>query len=297
MRKISRAFRDNVAMIMMMNAAVITVPAIAHAADEYHPINFTRPIKLDRGVISPIAGQNATYFSDEETCHLLKEMNGFSESDCAEIDQLIIGLGQDIDNVDFSKPVSEGYVKLDDFFASGADEDIASIINQAKENAKEQSKKLGYPVEVLGWRLKPTADREKGIIYYALDGSFNHKPVINIKAVLLDRQGYILESIVPTTADLDAAGIKKIVDQAISVYKPNPTTEYASYNKGDKVAAYGGMGVLATVVGVKYGKAAAVGGGLLIAAIFKKLAFLIALPFIFAKNLFRRIFRRKEDSV
>jgi uncharacterized membrane-anchored protein len=293
--QISKTIRDNVAMIMMMNAVVLTVPAIANAtAEEYHPINFTQPIKLERGVISPIAGQHATYLNDEETCRIMKEMNGWS--DCANIDRLVIGLGQDIDSVAFTKPVSDGYVKLDDFFASGTDEGINAIVDELKEDAKEQSKQLGYPVEVLGWRLKPTADKQKGLIYYALDVSWNHKQLTNIKVMLLDRQGYVAETVVPITTNLDAAGIKKVVDQAVSIYKPNQTTEYASYTPGDKVAAYGGMGVLATVLGVKYGKAATVGMGILLAAFLKKGALLLALPFIFVGRLFRRIFPKKDQK-
>lgn len=283
-------------MIMMMNAVVLTVPAIANAtADEYHPINFTQPIRLDRGAISPI-GLNAVRLSDGETCAFVKKESGWDDSGCKSIDQAVFNMGLDIDTLFFSKPVSDGYVKLDDFFADGADESIKAITDGLREDAKAQSKALGKSVEFIGWRSYPKADRQRGLIYYAFDMRFDGAPSTNIKVMLLDRQGYIVANIVPVANDLDEAGVKKVVDQAVSTYKPDATTSYAAYNPGDKVAAYGGLGVLATVLGVKYGKAATVGIGILIVALLKKGAFLLALPFIFAGKLFRRISSKKVQE-
>ena len=45
----------------------------------------------------------------------------------------------------------------------------------------------------------------------------------------------------------------------VAVCSSKPHAAYTSFESGDKVAAYGGLGILAAVLGVKYGKAAAAG--------------------------------------
>ena len=50
------------------------------------------------------------------------------------------------------------------------------------------------------------------------------------------------------------------IDTVISAYRPKAQASYRTLQcQGDKVAAYGGLGVLATVLGVNYGKAASAG--------------------------------------
>ena len=105
---------------------------------------------------------------------------------------------------------------------------------------------------------------------------------------MLDRNGYVNATIVPYASNLIESSIKVLVDQATTAYKPDPKSTYASYQAGDKVAACGGLGVLATVMGVKYGKTAAVGLGAALVGLLKYGGFLLALPFIWLARLFRR---------
>ena len=82
--------------------------------------------------------------------------------------------------------------------------------------------------------------------------------------------------------------MKDIVAAATAAYVPKLGDSYAEFTSGDRVAGYGAVGVLATMLGVKYGKAAT--AGLIAAALLflKKAWFLLLLPLFWLKNLFRR---------
>jgi uncharacterized membrane-anchored protein len=286
--KMNKKFRDNVVIIMMAHAAMFTTPTILHAAGEdYNPINFTQPIKVERGVVTPI-GQNGVYLSDDETCSLAKKEWGWTDASCQQMDQLVFSGTPEIDSISIDKPVSEGYVHLDDFFAKGATEEIDAMAKQMQDQLRLQSQRSGKKIEWIGWRLFPKADKTKGLIYYAYDTSWDDTPQTAIKIVHLDRYGYANMEVIPAIKDPTEAEINTVVDQAAASYKPNPVTSYSAYQPGDKVAAYGGLGVLATVLGVKYGKAASAGFVALLAIFLKKAGFVLLLPFLLLGKLFRR---------
>jgi uncharacterized membrane-anchored protein len=281
-RTIHRLLRENVAMIVIAHVFAFTSPAIVHAAWDYQTVNFTQPIRVARGEISP-TGPNAMYLSDDEGCRLAKTEWGWAE--CTGLERIVIGGAPMIDTVLYSEPVSEGYVSLDDFFASGAQEEIEAMGAELKESHAQQAKRTGKNIEYLGWRLFPKADKAQNVIYYAYNSAWDNQPQINVKATLLDRYGYVVIDIVPQSAELTEAEIKQVVDEAIGSYKPDPVASYSAFEKGDKIAAYGGLGVLATVLGVKYGKAATAGLLALLAIFLKKGGFLIVIPFVW---LFRK---------
>lgn len=288
--KVNKKFRDNVAIILMTQAAMLTTPAIVHAAwEDYHPINFSQAIKSERGAIAPI-GLDAVYLNDAETCDMARKDWGWS--DCSGVDQIVFGMGPNIDTIMLREPITEGYVKLDDFFKEHASSDINSMAEQLKEAYRDQSKRSGKKIEFTGWRLFPKADHSQGIIYYAYGSKWDGLPQVNIRVTLLDRYGYVVMDVIPVSEQLDETAIKAIVDEAVATYKPEMQSSYAAYQPGDKLATYGGLGVLATVLGVKYGKAASAGLLAMLAIFLKKGGFLLALPFIW---LGRALFGRRGD--
>jgi uncharacterized membrane-anchored protein len=288
-----KVLKDNIAMILAAHVAVLAEPAIVHAEGNYHPINFTQPLQTERGELGPI-GQNAYYLNNKERCDLAKKEWGWS--DCSGMDQLVFDMGEDISTMLLSDPVSEGFVKLDDFFQSGARDEIDSMTASYKEQLADQSKRTGTKIEFAGWRLYPTADKSHNVIYYALDSRWDGAPTTNIKIMILDRYGYFTMGVVPQRDDLGADEIKSVVDQAIAAYKPKPTAAYENFQSGDKVAVYGGLGVLATVLGVKYGKAATVGLLAGLALVLKKAAFLIIVPLVALGGFIKRLFRGKPST-
>jgi Protein of unknown function (DUF2167) len=280
-----KTLRDNIAMVLIAHACLLTGPAIARAEGYEHPINFTQPIRSERGAISPI-GDSAVYFGEADTCTIAKTEWGWSS--CTNIDAFVGGMGRDIDSILYDRPVSDGYVKLDDFFASGAQDEIKRMGEDLRASMNAQSQRLGKKIEFLGWRLFPKADRDRNVIYYAFNSSWDGAKQVNIKVMVLDRQGYVVMDVIPTNPDLSEVQLKGVVEKAVATYKPNPVSSYQAFQSGDKVAAYGGLGVLATVLGVKYGKPAAVGLSALLVVILKKGAAILVLPFLLLGRLFRR---------
>jgi uncharacterized membrane-anchored protein len=287
----NKSFMNNVAMIVIAHVFTFTGPAIVHAAWDYQTVNFTQPIRAERGEISP-TGPDAIYLSDEEGCRLAKTEWGWAA--CKGLERIVFGGAPMIDTVLYNEPVSEGYVQLNDFFASGAQDEIEAMGQQLKESHAEQSKRTGRNIQFLGWRLFPKADQGKNLIYYAYNSSWDGQQQINVKATLLDRYGYVVIDIVPRSTELTENKIKDVVDQAIGSYKPDPVASYSAFEEGDKVAAYGGLGVLATVLGVKYGKVATAGLLALAAIFLKKGGFLLAVPLIWLFGKLGGLFRRQR---
>jgi uncharacterized membrane-anchored protein len=280
-------------MILAAHVAVLAEPAIVHAEGNYHPVNFTQPLQTKRGELAPI-GQDAIYLSDQESCNFVKLEWGWSS--CEGIDKLAFSMGASIDTLMLSRPVSDGYVKLDDFFENGTTTEIDAITDDYKEELSQQSKRIGKKIEFVGWRLYPAADKSRNLMYYALDSSWDGNITTNVKVMLLDRYGYVVMDVVPQRADLGAEEIKNVVSEATAAYRPQPVAAYESFQKGDQIAAYGGLGVLATVLGVKYGKAATVGLLAGLALLLKKGAALVIIPLLAVVGFIKRLFRRDRST-
>jgi uncharacterized membrane-anchored protein len=288
-----QVIRDNIVMLLMAHMVMLAEPALLHAEGNYHPVNFTEPLKTERGELAPI-GRDAIYLTEADACAIAKQDWGWA--DCGDIDQIAVGMGPDIDTMILSKPVSDGYVKLDDLLGSDADTAINEITNTYKESLANQSQRTGRKIEFAGWRFYPKADHTRNLIYFALDTRWDGELQTTIRAMLLDRYGYVVMNIITIENDLDAGQIERVLNQAIAAYTPKPMAAYTAHEKGDKIAAYGGLGVLATVLGVKYGKAASVGVIAIVALVLKKAWFLILLPFIALRGVFRRLFGRSEKT-
>ena len=284
----NRKFKENVAMIVIAHALMLTGPAIVQARGLDNPINFTKPIKSEKGAISPIGPvKDARYFERDDACEIVKAEMGWT--DCKTIDLLVINPGAGIDTILLDKPVASGYVTVDDFNSAEAKDVIASIEKSLRGQATAQSEKLGKNIQFTGWRLNPTADKSKGLIYYATDWNWDGESVLSIRVLLLGRFGYTPLQIIPVESNLNSEAIATMVAKTVASYKPDPETAYSDFRQGDKVAAVGGLGVLATVLGVKYGKVAAVGAVGLLGMLKGKALLLLALPFLLLGGLFRRI--------
>ena len=286
-----RSFRS-IAVVVAAQIVALAAPAIAQGEDKYHPIDFRQPIATQRGELSPI-GDEAMYLSEKESCDFAKVEWGWGS--CNGLDKMAFVMGQGIDTLVVNDPVSDGFVRLDDFFASGATAEIDSMTEDYKAGLAEQAKRLGKPVEFVGWRIYPTADKVKNLIYYALDSKWDGNATTNVKVMLLDRYGYVAVDLVPARADLGAEEIKDVVGQAVGAYKAKAASGYADFQEGDQIAAYGGLGVLAAVLGVKFGKVATVGLFAGLALLLKKGAFLIIVPLVALGGYIKRLFRRKPD--
>lgn len=287
----SHHIRDNLLFALVAMAAFLTEPALVHAQDEtYDFINFTQPLPMTRGTLNPASSQSA-YMDHAESCRFLKESSGWDDASCAAIENIVFAHIPGLASVIVRKPNSEGYVKFDDWDAKESDKEIEAIWQSFVDSTKEQSKALGYPIEPIKWVVYPTLLKDQAIMYYAISMRWDGEMVVNIEATKFDRAGYVSMLLVPDAVDDSEAQLAGLVTSALDSYKPKTAQTYFDFKDGDKVAAAGALGVLATLVGVKYGKA--LFGGLLVVvlALAKKLWFVVLLPFVW---LFRKLFRSKD---
>jgi uncharacterized membrane-anchored protein len=286
-----KTLRDNIALIALANVLLLTTPAIVQA-HTYNLLSFTQPIRSEKGEISPIGPiKDARYLERTEACQFVKTEFGWG--DCKVLDILAFNPGGGIDTLLLNKPTAIGFVNVEDFFGADAKGAIVSIEESLRTGAKTQSERLGKTIQFTGWRVYPVADKARGLIYFATDWTWDGEPNTNVRAILLGRHGYTVMQLM-----LDATAIDTMVRKAVATYKPDPTTAYSDFRQGDKLAAVGGLGVLATVLGVKYAKpAAAVGIGLL-ALLGKQAGLLLILPLLMLGGLFgwvKGLFSRRSD--
>ena len=187
--------------------------------------------------------------------------------------------------------VNEGYVKLDDWKDVNADKFINQLRDDSKEGNKIRAENNMPTVEKMEWVIKPTLDRLKNSVYYALDVYFSDgENSVNASVLLLGRYGY---TEVTYTGDPEDFKINKdeILSHIVANYSFVEQKKYTNFSTGDKVAAAGIGGLLAASLGIKAFKA---GGIAALLILLKKGGFLIFLPLIFAWGWIKRLFTRKE---
>jgi uncharacterized membrane-anchored protein len=281
--------RDNIAFIMIAIAAYLTTPALVHAeVSEADVMVFTRPLPLSRGTLAPPGSEESLYLTHKGSCDYVVGELGWSKESCNQLENIITSYRPGIDSVLISKPNSEGFVKFDDWDKEDRDDEIKDLWDQMVEGSKEQSKTAGQTITLERWLIYPTLDKQKKTLIYAFLINWGGQPVVNIKASLFDRKGYVAFSIVPNDDTLTQEQMIDMVDNVLSGYTPTSGVNYADFSSGDKVAAVGAVGVLAGLLGVKYGKAAAMGLVAVVLAFVKKLWFLIVMPFLWLFKKFRK---------
>ncbi len=271
--------------------AVLSATASHAQTDQIEPLSFTGPVSLARGSITADSA-NSFHLSKEDGCTIAKVDWGWQS--CDGMDTLTFFLVPGADAILFELPNSDGYVTTEDWQSSDKEEAIKTIETELAAGLRAQGEQLGVPVEFKRWLVYPTLDPAKNVLYYATESTWDGQINVNIKASVFDRQGYVAFTIVTVSATPTEAEIRAMVDATLAHYQSRPGQDYASYVAGDAVSATGALGVLAALVGVKFGKAAL--GGLIAAALLflkKGGILLLAVPFIWAK---KRLFGKHSSS-
>ncbi len=278
--------RENIAFLALSFTCFSVEPAIVHAqGGDYNPVPFTDTLSLSRGSVSPVSG-DAIYLTESDRCRLVTQEWGWG--DCTTLDALIINQIDGVDTTLIEKPTTDGYVQLDDWQDQGRDDAIREIEAAMAEGLVAQSEATGQKIEFKGWRVYPTLDQEGKFLYYATDLSWDGEMQTNVKAVVFDRRGYVTLSYVPIDGAASSETILALTKAVLQTYQSTPTEAYSAFVTGDKVAAVGAVGVLATLVGVKYGKTAFAGFLAIAALVLKKAWFLLAVPLLAIGRLFRK---------
>jgi hypothetical protein len=284
--------RENLIFILISFVVILHEPAIVSAAgNPYNPVNFTESLNLSRGNLSPVS-EDSFYLSHEDSCSFVVKEFAWEPESCGAIENLFARLVPGSDTTIVQKPNTDGFVKFDDWDKSNSKDEIQNIWDEMVKGSIDQSKKLGITINPIKWVVYPHLDKQSNFMYYAVLMQWGDSNVINVKATLFDRYGYVAFIIVPDSTDYNEAKLTQIVENTLNTYTSSSKQSYSEFTSGDKIAAAGALGVLATLVGVKYGKAIASGFIAMLLIFAKKLWFIVFLPLIW---LWNKIFKKKSD--
>lgn len=147
----------------------------------------------------------------------------------------------------------EGYIQDED-----ADKlDAAKMLKEIQDGQKEanpERRRQGYAeLEIVGWAMPPSYDKEAKKLTWALDikriGSDRHS--VNYFVRILGRRGYL---VLNALGSMDQLGeIEAATPQVLAMVEFNEGHRYADFDekKGDKVATYGIAGLILGAVGLK----------------------------------------------
>jgi uncharacterized membrane-anchored protein len=184
--------------------------------------------------------------------------------------------GVGINSIYYSAPEDIGYVNMEDW-TDDVKSQIDEIWESYVEGSKAQSERIGYEVVPVKWVLYPTLNKTSKVMTYGILLNFGGENTINLTTVKFTKGGYVTmqvvtndEMLAANSATYDGASL-----YASNTYEPDTGFRYADFKDGDKVAAIGAVGVLASVVGVKYSKGTLAAIGAMVLLFAKKLWFLL----------------------
>ena len=190
----------------------------------------------------------------------------------------------------------EGYVTDSDWEDVDGDDLLKQYRDSAEASNEERSKNGIAPMHVVGWLEPPHYDKATRTVTYAMELSDKDSHWVNAVALRLARAGYTEFTWVGSIDGFKTTdGRPALLNEALSSHAFEDGYRYADFQKGDKVAAYGIAGLVATALGVSFSKGImAALLGLLIAG--KKLTLVLiavvaSIGYRF-KQLIGRFFRR-----
>jgi uncharacterized membrane-anchored protein len=180
-----------------------------------------------------------------------------------------------------------GYVKDDEKDKLDAD-DILEQLKNGQIAANEELAQLGHPtLHVLGWHTPPFYNKETNNLEWAIRlSSSDGSQILNYKTKLLGRRGVM--DVVLVCSEEQLAGVIPQYQGLLKGFSYKKEESYAAFTKGDKIAEFGLVGLIA-------------GGGLLVAAksgLLAKLWKPILAGILVVGAFIKRIFRGKSaDSI
>jgi uncharacterized membrane-anchored protein len=186
----------------------------------------------------------------------------------------------------------EGFVNSDDWQDVDADSFLSQLRERDVEANKIRTEKGLATLTTTGWRQKPLLNRDTHTVSWAIEGENSAGGhVVNFVALKLGRYG--IEKIIWVVDPADL-GSRNDLLLAVNNHQYDSGARYTDYVAGtDHAAAYGVAGLVAGALGVKLLKVAGIGAALLG---FKKLLFLLLVPFIFVWRKISAIFRQKPTQ-
>ena len=238
---------------------------------------FTQAADVSEGAQVPdatIIAEGGTLLQGEQACTYSRLLN--ADVTCTTAAIVFPHEGVGIDSIYYEAPVNVGHVNMDDW-AEDVNSQIDEIWESYVEGSKAQSERIGYQVVPVKWVQYPTLNKAAKVLTYGILLDFGGTEAINLTTIKFTRSGYVVMDVVTSdemlaarSSNYDGASV-----YASKTYVPKTGMRYADFQTGDKVAAIGAVGVLASVIGVKHSKGwlAGISAGILLAL--KKFWFLL----------------------
>ncbi|MGJ8645106.1 MAG: DUF2167 domain-containing protein [Luteolibacter sp.] len=180
-----------------------------------------------------------------------------------------------------------GYVKDDEKDKLDADE-ILDSLKEGQKQANAELSRLGMStLTVVGWHTPPFYNTETNNLEWAIKlATSDGEEILNYKTKILGRKGVM--DVVLVCSEEQLATVVPEYQMLIAGFTYKESEKYSSFTKGDKIAEYGLVGLIA-------------GGGLLVAAksgLLAKLWKPIAVGLVAVGAFVKRIFKGKNaDSI
>lgn len=182
-----------------------------------------------------------------------------------------------------------GYVKDDEKSKLDADKILASL-RKGTESQNEERKKRGWdPVAIDGWKVAPFYNEATHNLEWAVLVSSSKGRSVNYSTRLLGRRGVMSVDLVLDPEQLDA--VRPTYQGLLTHFDFTDGERYAEFRKGDKVAEYG---LVALVAG---GAAAVAFKTGLLAKFWKLIVIGIAALGGAVKKIWVKISRRNEETI
>jgi uncharacterized membrane-anchored protein len=185
----------------------------------------------------------------------------------------------------------EGHVSDSDWKDVDGDELLKQYRDSTEASNEERGKNGFEPMHVAGWLEPPRYDQATHTVTYAMELNDKDSHWGNAVALRLGRAGYTEFTWVgPIDGFRTAGGRPDLLNEALGSHAFEQGFGYGDFQEGDKVAAYGIAGLVATALGVSYSKGImAALLGLVFAA--KKLTFILLAVIGYVALRFKQLFR------
>jgi uncharacterized membrane-anchored protein len=145
-----------------------------------------------------------------------------------------------------------GYVKDDDWSEVDADSFLKQMQEaELKANSERARQGLSYMI-VDGWKEPPRFDTATHTAYWATSLSNAMSHWINATAVRLARNGY--HYVIWVGEEKAFTGSSNSLASVMAIHDYDTGYRYSDYVEGDKLAGYGVGALVASILGVKFGK-------------------------------------------
>jgi uncharacterized membrane-anchored protein len=191
----------------------------------------------------------------------------------------------------------DGYVSDVDAESTDYGSVLTDLKNATTEENPEREKAGFEPITLVGWAAPPHYDKTLHALHWARDLVFgkdaNAPHTLNYQLRILGREGVLQVNFVAGMNQLQE--IESNIPNVAALVSYEADKRYTDYKDGDKIAAYGLAGLIATAAGAKI---AAKIGFLAVALVFlKKAGFAIVLAFGALFRPISKFFKRKSKDL